>query len=287
MKLFLFLAASVFAQDNVCQDNCEQRHEAELARCNGDQQCINHANDMFRRCLHDCENGGDGPPSCTDQCDHRLEEEMRHCGDDEDCKKRAQDHHAHCTENCENHEHDCEGHCHHQHEQEMDHCKDDDQQCKDRADHHLENCLGHCDGDQAPPTCDDCEERYANEVQRCGDNEQCIADAERRYRDCMGRCEEGLFKGEKPTCKEACAKYFAGAAKKECKKDDKECLMKFKKMAGTCMEKKCGKTFASKCEEQCKNQAKEEAKKMCKPDDSACHDKYKKQAAKCIEEKCK
>ena len=34
------------------------------------------------------------------------------------------------------------------------------------------------------------------------------------YRDCMSRCDEGLnFKGDKPSCKESCAKYFAGAAK--------------------------------------------------------------------------
>ena len=75
MKLFLFLAASALAQDvDVCKTNCESRHEAELARCNGDERCINHANDMFRRCLHDCDNGGEGPPSCTDNCDRRLQE---------------------------------------------------------------------------------------------------------------------------------------------------------------------------------------------------------------------
>ena len=77
MKLFLFLAASALAQDvDVCKDNCESRHEAELARCNGDQQCIDHANDMFRRCLHDCDNGGHGPPSCTDNCDRRLQDRI-------------------------------------------------------------------------------------------------------------------------------------------------------------------------------------------------------------------
>ena len=48
--------------------------KAELARCEGDERCINHANDMFRRCLQDCDNGGSGPPSCTDNCDRRLQE---------------------------------------------------------------------------------------------------------------------------------------------------------------------------------------------------------------------
>ena len=157
MKLFLFLAASALAQDvDVCKTNCESRHEAELARCNGDERCINHANDMFRRCLHDCDNGGEGPPSCTDNCDRRLQDELRRCGDDEECQKRAKEHHEHCMDNCENHTPpDCEDHCHHQHEQETSHCKDDDQACHDRADHHLQNCLNHCeDGPPEPPTCE-------------------------------------------------------------------------------------------------------------------------------------
>merc|ERR1711990_1308247 len=190
-------------------------------------------------------------------------------------------------DNCENHgPPDCEDHCHHQHEQETSHCKDDDQACHDRADHHLENCLKHCDDEPpSPPTCEDCEERFANEVDRCGDNAQCVSDAERRYRDCMSRCDEGLnFKGDKPTCKEACAKYFAGAAKKSCKADDKECFMKFKKMAGTCMEKKCSQKPS--CEEACAAKAKAGAKDNCKKDDKECLAKFKKMAAQCVEQKC-
>merc|ERR1712076_243707 len=78
----------------------------------------------------------------------------------------------------------------------------------------------------------------------------------------MSRCDEGLnFKGDKPTCKEACAKYFAGAAKKSCKADDKECFMKFKKMAGTCMEKKCSQKPS--CEDACATKAKAGAKENC------------------------
>ena len=125
MKLFLFLAASALAQDfDACKATCELDHMGELAKCNLDESanrpCIDAANDMFRRCLQDCE----------------------------------------------------------------------------------QKCLH------------DCEQTFANEVDSCGDDTQCISDAERRYKDCMSRCDKRLnFKGDKPTCKEACAKYFAGAAK--------------------------------------------------------------------------
>merc|ERR1712046_533921 len=202
-------------------------------------------------------------------------------------QKRAHDHHDHCMDNCENGPPSCEDHCNHQHDQEMHHCKDDDQECKDRADDHLKHCLDHCDNEPGPPTCDTCEERFASEVDRCGDNAQCIADAERRYRDCMGRCEEGFnFKGDKPSCKEACAKYAAGAAKKNCKADDKECMMKFKKMAGACMEKKCSQQKPS-CEDACAAKAKAGAKQNCKKDDKECLAKFKAMAGKCMEQKCK
>ena len=150
-------ASALAQNVDVCKDNCESRHEgriqknhqvlpddcsrhctlwwrfrtmhrefvssfwihfkAELANCNGDERCIQHANDMFRRCLNNCDNGGQ-PPSCTENCDQRLQagsteqffavwkmtvarlpwlkDELRRCGDDEECQKRAHNHHEHC-----------------------------------------------------------------------------------------------------------------------------------------------------------------------------------------------
>ena len=71
---------------------------------------------------------------------------------------------------------------------------------------------------------------------------------------------------------------------KSCKADDKECFMKFKKMAGTCMEKKCSQKPS--CEDACAAKAKAGAQKKCKKDDKECLNKFKQMAAKCVEAKC-
>jgi len=60
--------------------------------------------------------------------------------------------------------------------------------------------------------------------------------------------------------------------------------MKFKKMAGTCMEKKCSQKPS--CEDACAAKAKAGAKDNCKKDDKECLAKFKKMAAQCVEEKC-
>ena len=44
---------------------------------------------------------------------------------------------------------------------------------------------------------------------------------------------------QKPSCEDACAAKAKAGAKDNCKKDDKECLAKFKKMAAKCVEEKC------------------------------------------------
>merc|ERR1712088_1099483 len=92
---------------------------------------------------------------------------------------------------------------------------------------------------------------------------------------------------QKPSCEDACAAKAKAGAQKKCKKDDKECLNKFKKMAAKCVEEKC-KAEKSKdsCEDQCKNYYTEAAKKSCKKDDQECINKFKKMAAKCVDEKC-
>ena len=44
---------------------------------------------------------------------------------------------------------------------------------------------------------------------------------------------------EKGDCEQGCKDYYTEAAKKSCKKDDQECINKFKKMAAKCVEEKC------------------------------------------------
>ena len=70
-----------------------------------------------------------------------------------------------------------------------------------------------------------------------------------------------------------------------CDADDKQCFMKFKKMAGACMEKKCSQQKPS-CEDACAAKAKAGAKDNCKKNDKECFAKFKKMAAKCVQEKC-
>ena len=94
---------------------------------------------------------------------------------------------------------------------------------------------------------------------------------------------------QKPSCEDACAAKAKAGAKDNCKKDDKECLAKFKKMAAKCAEEKCKKDTFEKgdCEQGCKDYYTEAAKKSCKQGDQECINKFKKMAAKCVEEKCK
>ena len=47
MKLFVFFAAAVLVQQNVCSADCEQTHVDALIQFNHDQACINAANDDF------------------------------------------------------------------------------------------------------------------------------------------------------------------------------------------------------------------------------------------------
>ena len=51
MKLFVFLAYSALAQQDVCMSDCETAHVEALAKCDGDHLCINEANDqkMYER----------------------------------------------------------------------------------------------------------------------------------------------------------------------------------------------------------------------------------------------
>ena len=44
---------------------------------------------------------------------------------------------------------------------------------------------------------------------------------------------------QKPGCEDACAAKAKAGAQKKCKKDDQECLNKFRQMANKCIEAKC------------------------------------------------
>ena len=93
---------------------------------------------------------------------------------------------------------------------------------------------------------------------------------------------------QKPSCEDACAAKAKAGAMENCKKDDKECLAKFKQMAAKCAQEKCKAVFeGGDCEQGCKDYYTEAAKKSCKPNDQECINKFKKMAAKCVEEKCK
>merc|ERR1711923_151440 len=96
------------------------------------------------------------------------------------------------------------------------------------------------------------------------------------------KCKKDAF--GKPSCEEACAAKAKAGAKDNCKKDDKECLAKFKKMAAQCVEQKCKKNPS--CEDACAAKAKAGAQKKCKKDDKECLNKFKQMAAKCVEAKC-
>merc|ERR1712137_1153281 len=90
---------------------------------------------------------------------------------------------------------------------------------------------------------------------------------------------------QKPSCEEACAAKAKAGAQENCKKDDKECLAKFKKMAAQCVEEKCNQKPS--CEDACAAKAKAGAMENCKKDDKECLAKFKQMAAKCVQEKCK
>ena len=53
MKLFVFFAAAVLAQQNVCSADCEQTHVDVLIQFNHDQACINAAGDDFYHDLNE------------------------------------------------------------------------------------------------------------------------------------------------------------------------------------------------------------------------------------------
>ena len=58
---------------------------------------------------------------------------------------------------------------------------------------------------------------------------------------------------QKPSCEDACAAKAKAGAMENCKKDDKECLAKFKQMAAKCVQEKCNATtFDDACENKCK-----------------------------------
>ena len=80
---------------------------------------------------------------------------------------------------------------------------------------------------------------------------------------------------QKPSCEDACAAKAKAGAMENCKKDDKECLAKFKQMAAKCVQEKCKAVFeGGDCEA-----------RRCKPDDQEFINKFKKMAAKCVEKK--
>merc|ERR1711923_269288 len=96
------------------------------------------------------------------------------------------------------------------------------------------------------------------------------------------KCKKDAF--GKPSCEEACAAKAKAGSQENCKKDDKECLAKFKKMAAQCVEQKCNQKPS--CEDACAAKAKAGAQKKCKKDDKECLNKFKQMAAKCVEAKC-
>ena len=100
MKLFVFLAYSALAQQDVCMSDCETAHVEALAKCDGDHLCINEANDMFRKCMKDCDDHS--PPPCEEHCYHAHEQQLGHCKDDDQaCKDRADAQLDYCLGHCE------------------------------------------------------------------------------------------------------------------------------------------------------------------------------------------
>ena len=82
------------ANEPPCEDHCENQHDHQLAHCKeGDQACIDRAEEHYHHCLNQC--------TCEGHCDNQHEQQLSHCKPgDQACIDRVEKHYEECLQHC-------------------------------------------------------------------------------------------------------------------------------------------------------------------------------------------